>query len=178
MNYIDVSKFISLILRHKPEEINIKLDSNGWADVVELIAGIRKKGYDIDIGTLHEIVEQNNKQRFTFNEDKTKIRANQGHSINVDVELEELIPPNILYHGTSKRFLESILQQGLIKKNRNYVHLSIDEVTALIVGKRHGSPIVLKINSKQMYADGIKFYKSKNNVWLTDYVNAKYFIEN
>ncbi|QVK18163.1 RNA 2'-phosphotransferase [Mycoplasmatota bacterium] len=176
MNEIELSKFISLILRHKPEIINIKLDDNGWADVEVLINGINKKDFNINMGILERIVETNNKQRFAFNDNKTKIRANQGHSIAVDVELEELIPPDILYHGTSKRFLENILKDGITKQNRNHVHLSANVDTALIVGKRHGNPIVLKINSKQMSNDGIKFYKSKNNVWLTDYVNSKYFI--
>lgn len=176
MNEIELSKFISLILRHKPEIINIKLDDNGWADVEVLINGINKKDFNINMGILESIVETNNKQRFAFNDNKTKIRANQGHSIAVDVELEELIPPDILYHGTSKRFLENILKDGITKQNRNHVHLSANVDTALIVGKRHGNPIVLKINSKQMSNDGIKFYKSKNNVWLTDYVNSKYFI--
>jgi len=176
MNNKELSKFISLILRHKPETINIKLDKYGWANVNELINGIKKRGFIIDFKILSELVEKNSKQRFTFNEDKTQIRANQGHSLKVELELEELTPPDILYHGTSERFLENIIQEGIIKQSRNFVHLSTNEKTAIEVGKRHGSPVLLKINARTMFEDGLKFYKSKNNVWLTKYVNPIYII--
>lgn len=177
MDEVKLSKFISLILRHQPEVINIKLDEKGWANVDELINGINQKGYHIDVEILSEIVTNNNKQRFTFNDDKTKIRANQGHSIDVDVELEEAIPPDILYHGTSSKYVESIMKEGIRKQDRNYVHLSQDEKTAVMVGKRHGSPVVLRINARQMSMDGITFYQSKNKVWLTEYIDPKYFVK-
>lgn len=176
MNQIKLGKFISLILRHQPEIIDIELDEKGWANVDELINGIKRKGYNINIEILNNIVANNNKQRFAFNDDKTKIRANQGHSIDVDVELEELVPPDILYHGTSSRFKASIMQEGIKKQGRNYVHLSQDEDTAIMVGKRHGSPFIFRVNARQMHMDGIKFYQSKNKVWLTEYIDPKYFI--
>lgn len=169
-----LSVFISLILRHKPETIGIQLDEHGWANVDELIEGINNSGRKIDMEILEEIVRTDNKQRYSFNEDKTLIRANQGHSIPVDVELKEQQPPQILYHGTASRFLNSIMQDGLKPMSRLYVHLSSDMETAMKVGKRHGEPVVLKINSEEMCNDGIKFYLSENGVWLTKSVDMKY----
>ena len=125
--------------------------------------------------TLEDIVATDNKQRYSFNEDKSLIRANQGHSIPVDVELKENEPPEFLYHGTATRFLNSILNDGLKPMSRLYVHLSKDIETAWKVGKRHGDPVILKINSRDMYKDGYKFYLSENGVWLTEKVDAKYF---
>ena len=157
---VSLGKFISLILRHKPEIIGIELDKNGWANVDELLNGINKTRA-ITFDELEEIVNRNNKNRYSFNEEKTKIRANQGHSINVDVELNELVPPNILYHGTSKRFLKSIMHdKKILSKSRLYVHLSETFETAEDVGKRHGEPFVFIINTARMSNDGFKFYKS------------------
>ncbi len=173
-NLNKLSVFISLVLRHKPEAAHIALDEHGWADVEELLAGINETGRKIDMGMLEEIVRTNNKQRFSFNEDKTLIRANQGHSIPVDVELEEKQPPQFLYHGTADRFLESIMREGIKPMNRLYVHLSKDEETAVKVGKRHGDPIILLISADEMYQDGKKFYLSQNGVWLTKYIEKKY----
>lgn len=170
----NLSVFISLILRHKPEIINIKLDCEGWASVNELITGINELGRNIDITTLEEIVRTDDKNRYSFNQDKTKIRANQGHSVNVKVDLKEIAPPEVLYHGTASRFLNSILEKGILKGSRLYVHLSKDIKTALSVGKRHGSPIILKVNAKDMYSDDHKFYLSENGVWLCDFVPTKY----
>lgn len=171
-----LSKFLSLILRHKPEEIGISLDENGWADVLELLSGINNTGRKINIDLLEEIVKTDNKGRYSFNEDKTKIRANQGHSIKVDVELKEIIPPDILYHGTAERFITNILdkKQGLKPMSRLYVHLSKDYDTAIKVGIRHGNPVVLKINAKQMKEDGYLFYLSENGVYMTKSVPYKY----
>lgn len=171
---IELGRFISLILRHKPEAIGIKLDSKGWADVDELIRGINRAGKKIDMEVLERIVRENNKQRYSFNEDHTKIRANQGHSINVDVELKEEVPPDILYHGTATRFLESIKLYGIKKQNRQHVHLSADVETAIIVGKRHGKPVVLVIDTLKMREDGHKFYLSKNGVWLCGDISKDY----
>lgn len=171
--YQNLSKFISLILRHKPETIGITLDSHGWANVEDLINGINKT-HKITKEDLELIVKTDNKQRYSFNENHTKIRANQGHSINVDVELKECTPPDILYHGTAKKFLESIKREGLVSKSRLYIHLSKDINTAVSVGKRHGEPVVLEVDSKRMYNDGIKFYLSENGVWLTKHVSPKY----
>lgn len=169
----DISKFISLILRHKPEVIGIKLDEHGWADVAELIAGIRRT-QPFDMEMLEEIVRVDEKQRYSFNEDRTLIRANQGHSIPVDVELEQAKPPEILWHGTGMKYVESINEEGLIPKSRLYVHLSKDYETAINVGSRHGTPIVYKVSAKQMDEDGYIFMISANGVWLTKEVPVKY----
>ena len=169
-----LSVFISLILRHKPSEIGITLDNHGWADVNELIDGINRSGRSIDMKLLEEIVKTDNKGRYSFNEDKTLIRANQGHSIPVDVGLKEVIPPDILYHGTAMRFIDSIKQQGIKSMSRLYVHLSKDLDTAIKVGNRHGKSVVLRIDTKKMFEEGIKFYLSENGVWLTKFVDWKY----
>jgi putative RNA 2'-phosphotransferase len=172
----DTSKFMSLILRHKPEVIDISLDEHGWANVDEMIAGIAKtREFNMDI--LEEIVRTDEKQRYSFNEDKTLIRANQGHSIPVDVELDEAEPPRELYHGTGEKYVASIDVQGLIRKSRLYVHLSKDSDTAMKVGKRHGKPVVYIVKSGEMYKDGYKFYLSKNGIWLTKEVPAKYLVK-
>ena len=173
MSLINTSRFISLILRHKPSEIGIELDEHGWANVAELIEGINKK-QPFDMAQLEEIVASDDKQRYSFNEDKTLIRANQGHSIPVDVELKESLPPDILYHGTGEKYVSSINDMGLIPKSRLYVHLSKDMETAVNVGKRHGKPVIYIVDSKKMAADGYKFYLSVNNVWLTKKVPVEY----
>ena len=173
MSLTEISKYISLILRHKPEEIGITMDEHGWANVEELIQGICKtNGFNMDM--LEEIVATDNKQRYSFNEDHTLIRANQGHSIPVDVELEECVPPEILYHGTGEKFTDSIDVQGLITKSRLYVHLSKERETAVKVGQRHGKPVIYLVNSGDMQRDGYKFYRSVNGVWLTKEVPVKY----
>ncbi|EGT4117243.1 RNA 2'-phosphotransferase [Clostridioides difficile] len=169
-----LSVFISLILRHKPETIGIKLDDYGYADVNELIEKINNTGRNINIEILEQIVKEDNKQRYSFNEDRSKIRANQGHSINVNVELKELEPPRFLYHGTATRFLDNIKKEGIVSKSRLYVHLSNDIDTAVQVGKRHGVPVVLKINTGKMYENGYKFYLSENNIWLCKYIPFEY----
>ena len=169
-----LSKFISLVLRHKPDAAGIHLDEHGWADAGELMEGIRATGRRIDWKILEEIVRTDEKQRYSFNEDKTLIRANQGHSIPVDVELEEMAPPDRLYHGTASRFLESIRREGLKPMSRLYVHLSKDEETAVKVGKRHGAPVVLAIDAAAMHRDGSRFYLSQNGVWLTEGVKPEY----
>ncbi len=169
----DISKFMSLILRHKPEVIGISLDEHGWANVDELIAGIAKtKDFDMDI--LEEIVYTDNKQRYSFNEDKTLIRANQGHSVSVDVELQKLAPPKYLYHGTGEKYRAAIDSEGLKSKSRLYVHLSADIDTAIKVGSRHGKPVVYRVRTGAMQKDGYDFYKSVNGVWLTKEVPTKY----
>ena len=171
----NTSKFISLILRHKPEMIGITLDEHGWADVRELIDGINQsEGHTLDMEILEEIVQTDEKQRYSFNEDHTLIRANQGHSIPVDVELEEKTPPEFLWHGTGEKYVQSIDSVGLIPKGRLYVHLSKDEDTALNVGKRHGKPIIYKILSGKMSKAGFRFYLSKNGVWLIKEVPVRY----
>ena len=169
----NTSKYISLILRHKPEVIGITLDEHGWASVDELINGVSKT-YPLTMDALERIVAEDEKQRYSFNEDKTLIRANQGHSVPVDVELEEIEPPIVLYHGTGEKYVDSIDQIGLIPKSRLYVHLSSDINTAIMVGSRHGRPVVYVVDSKQMKIDGYKFYRSVNGVWLTKEVPVRY----
>ena len=172
MSYLkSVSIYLSLILRHKPEAAGITLDSHGWAKVDELIKGVRVK-YPLDMETLEEIVLTDNKQRYSFNEDHTLIRANQGHSIPVDVELEKLEPPEYLYHGTGEKYRQSIENIGLIPKSRLYVHLSDDMMTAVEVGGRHGDPVVYRVHTGAMHKAGFVFYRSKNGVWLTERVPA------
>jgi len=173
-NDVELGRFISLVLRHTPSAAGIQLDENGWAEVNELLAGANRARKWIDMETLERIVRENNKQRYSFNEDHTKIRANQGHSIQVDVELKAQIPPDTLYHGTATRFLDSIRQQGLTKQNRQHVHLSADATTATNVGSRHGKPVVLSVNAAAMVADGYTFYLSENGVWLCDAVPWEY----
>ena len=175
MSLQETSKFISLILRHKPETIGITLDEHGWANVDELIAGISRT-HEINREILEEIVRTDNKQRYSFNEDKTLIRANQGHSIPVDVELEEVEPPKYLYHGTGVKFRESIDAEGLKPKSRLYVHLSGDTATAKNVGQRHGKPIIYKVDAGAMHEDGYKFFLSVNGVWLTKEVPKQYLV--
>jgi len=173
MSLNETSKYIALILRHKPDAIGITLDEHGWASVSELIAGISKT-QPIDMAMLEQIVREDSKQRYSFNEDKTLIRANQGHSIPVDVELPELQPPEILYHGTGMKYVTSIDVQGLLPKSRLYVHLSADADTANKVGQRHGKPVIYIVHSGDMHRDGYHFYRSVNGVWLTKTVPVQY----
>ena len=168
-----ISKYISLILRHKPEVIVITLDEHGWADVNELIEGIRKST-DFDMQRLEKIVAEDEKQRYSFNDDKTLIRANQGHSIPVDVELEQKEPPAILWHGTGEKYTASIDEIGLIPKSRLYVHLSLDQQTAKKVGARHGKPVTYQVDAEAMSRDGYNFFLSANGIWLTKAVPAQY----
>lgn len=169
-----LSIFISLVLRHNPGAANIQLDEHGWANVEDLLDGINSTCRNINMKTLEEIVAADNKKRYSFNEDKTLIRANQGHSIPVDVGLSEQEPPELLYHGTADRFLTGIMINGLKPMSRLYVHLSRDIETAAKVGGRHGKPVILKVDSGAMHRDGLKFYLSANGVWLTKYVESKY----
>ncbi|MGN1064481.1 MAG: RNA 2'-phosphotransferase [Thermoguttaceae bacterium] len=173
MSLRETSKFIALILRHKPETIGITLDEHGWANVDELIEGVNMT-YPLTMEELEEIVRTDEKQRYSFNDDKTLIRANQGHSIPVDVELKEVHPPKYLYHGTGEKYVPSIDIQGLIPKSRLYVHLSGDIETAVKVGSRHGKPVVYRVSAEQMVEAGMLFYKSVNGVWLTKNVPARY----
>ena len=169
----NVSKFISMILRHKPEAIGITLDEHGWADVSELITGVNKTD-PLTMEDLERIVDEDEKQRYSFNEDKTLIRANQGHSVPVDVELEQVEPPEFLYHGTATKYEESIDREGLIPKSRLYVHLSGAEETARKVGIRHGKPVIYRIRSGEMHRDGYVFFRSVNGVWLIKAVPPMY----
>ncbi|MEG0761400.1 RNA 2'-phosphotransferase [Chryseobacterium sp.] len=169
-----ISKFLSYILRHHPELIDLNLDEKGWANVNEIIAKSATDNQGFTFEELNEIVETNDKKRFVFNEDKTRIRANQGHSIGIDLNLKPQQPPELLYHGTAQANVDSILKNGIEKRSRQHVHLSLDIETATKVGMRHGKPIILTISTGKMFEDGILFYLSENNVWLTDFVNPCY----
>ena len=165
-----ISKALSYILRHKPEKFNIKLDKNGWAKVDEILDRL-----ETNKELLIEVVETNDKKRFAFNEDMTSIRASQGHSIDVDVELKKCVPPFTLYHGTKKQFVDTIKKDGLKSMNRQYVHLSKDTETAEIVaGRRSGDDVILEIQARAMYADNVDIYLSENGVYLVKDVDAKY----
>ncbi|MEW4566253.1 RNA 2'-phosphotransferase [Tautonia sp. JC769] len=174
---IRVSKFLSLVLRHAPGSIGLTLDEGGWASVEELIACAGRHGTRLDRELIVEVVASNDKQRFRLSDDGLRIRASQGHSIAVDLGLEPVTPPEVLYHGTARRFLEAILREGLRPSGRQHVHLSGDEETAVAVGRRHGSPVVLRVAAGRMAADGLVFYRSDNGVWLTDRVPSAYLEE-
>jgi len=169
-----ISKLVSLVLRHQPEAIGLQLDENGWTNVQELIHQLNKNGISTDMEMINRVVDTNDKKRFSFNKDKTMLRANQGHSIEVELDLKTATPPEILYHGTAERFLASILKEGLTKQQRQHVHLSWQMETAKAVGSRHGKPVILTINAGAMQEDGFSFYLSHNNVWLVDAVPVQY----
>ncbi|MEM7303872.1 MAG: RNA 2'-phosphotransferase [Pseudomonadota bacterium] len=169
---VKASKFLSLVLRHKPATIGLSLDEQGWIDVDELLAACEEHDVELSRELLHEVVATNNKQRFVIRDGR--IRASQGHSISIDLDLAPQVPPDCLYHGTASRFLDSIRAEGLVSKSRQHVHLSLDEATAVNVGKRHGAPVVLTIDAKAMHEDGCVFYVSENGVWLTARVATKY----
>jgi len=165
-----ISKFLSLLLRHKPQTIGLKLDVHGWADIDEIIE--KSQNIQLNRALIDEVVVKNDKQRFIIK--NNKIRANQGHSISVDLEFKAVPPPNMLYHGTATHFLKSIMEIGLTKQKRQHVHLSKEIATALNVGKRHGEVVLLEIDTEKMFENGYKFYLSENGVWLTDFVPVHY----
>ena len=169
-----MSKFLSLVLRHKPELIGLTLDQNGWASVEDLIRLANRHGIRLTRPLLMQIVADNEKKRFALSDNGERIRASQGHSVKVDLGLPPALPPEILYHGTASRFLESILAGGLHSANRQHVHLSPDVATAMRVGQRHGSPVVLVIRSGEMAVAGHTFFVSANGVWLTDRVSQEF----
>ena len=178
MNLTTVSKFLAMVLRHKPEEVGLTLDRQGWCDTEKLVEAFSKKFEGFTMKDLEEIVSTDNKGRYAFNEDKTLIRAVQGHSVKcVDLDFEEVDWDTVkgkLVHGTGEKYVENILKQGLIPKSRQYVHLSADKSTAVKVGQRHGKPVLFKIDTDGMKQAGYKLFKSENNVYLVKEVPAKY----
>jgi putative RNA 2'-phosphotransferase len=172
-----ISKFLSLVLRHQPEKIGLGLDDAGWALVADLISGCRREGVSFTEGELKIVVQENDKKRFEFSTDGMKIRASQGHSIEVELEYEPLAPPETLYHGTADRFLASIRKSGLLKQSRHHVHLSADRDPAIKVGTRHGRPVVLLVAAGRMHAAGQAFFRSTNGVWLTEHVPPEFLSE-
>lgn len=169
-----ISKFLSLILRHQPEVVGLSLEESGWISIEKLIKACTDYGKNFTFAELKEVVETNDKKRFAFNENETKIRANQGHSIKVEIEFEEKIPPAILYHGTAEKNVGAIFAKGLKKMARHHVHLSADVETARKVGIRYGKPVIFQIDTEKMRAEGFKFYVSANNVWLIESIPPKF----
>lgn len=163
---------MSYILRHQPDSVGLTLAPGGWVAVGDLLSALK-----ISRDHLDEVVSTNDKQRFEYSEDSTKIRARQGHSAEVDLQYEAATPPDLLYHGTATRFLESIFENGLNKGKRHHVHLSVDRETMIAVGSRHGKPVVLEVNAKQMLSDGNQFFVTGNRVWLTEHVAPQYLRE-
>ncbi len=173
LNKTSLSKLLSFVLRHDPGSIGLTLDRGGWADVDDLLD---KAGHQITRSELETVVQTSDKQRFALSSDGRRIRANQGHSIDVDLGLLAACPPDVLFHGTVQKFLSAILEHGLTPQARHHVHLSADTATAQSVGARRGTPIVLRINAKAMHEAGHLFYRSQNGVWLTDHVPASFLM--
>jgi putative RNA 2'-phosphotransferase len=172
--HVRVSKFLSLVLRHHPERVGVTLDREGWVSVTRLLEALETHGLRVTPDELREVVHANDKQRFSFSPDGLSVRANQGHSVKVELGYEPLQPPPTLYHGTAERFLPSIKEQGLLKGGRHHVHLSEQEATAVAVGRRYGRPVILSIASGAMHADGHLFFRSANGVWLTEHIPVRY----
>lgn len=171
---ITVSKFLSKYLRHEPEALGLTLEPGGWVLIDDLLKGADMRGFPVSRKELLQVVAENDKQRFSVDETETKIRANQGHSTSVDLQLIEVAPPDLLFHGTVNKFLDSILFEGLKKMSRHHVHLSQDVETAAKVGERRGKPVILIVDSAKMSADGYQFQRSENGVWLVDHVPPRY----
>lgn len=169
-----ISKFLSLILRHQPEVVGLTLEENGWIPVEKLIKACADYGKPFTFAELKSVVETNDKKRFAFNEDETKIRANQGHSLEVEIEFEQRTPPEILYHGTAERNVDVIFGEGLKKMSRHHVHLSAETETATKVGTRYGKPIIFQVDTASMINEGFEFYVSANGVWLVENVPPKF----
>jgi putative RNA 2'-phosphotransferase len=171
---VRISKTLSFWLRHRPEDAGLTLDAQGWTDIDALLAALSAHGLPGDIDTLLVVVEGNDKQRFEVTPDLAQIRARQGHSVPVELGLEPQTPPELLYHGTVERFLQTILTKGLTKMGRSHVHLSADIETARKVGARRGAPIVLVVEAAAMHAENHAFFLTANLVWLTDHVSPNY----
>jgi putative RNA 2'-phosphotransferase len=169
-----ISKFLSLILRHAPEKVGLTLEENGWVKVDDLIAACGQNGRALTRKELEEVVETNDKKRFSFDVTGDKIRANQGHSVKVEIEFEKKTPPEILYHGTTEKNVNSILQRGLQKMRRHHVHLSSDKETARKVGTRYGKPVIFEVDAKAMLENNFEFFVSANGVWLIENVPARF----
>ena len=169
-----ISKFLSFVLRHEPQSIGLSLDEAGWARVDEMLAKANARGKRLDRALLQHVIDTNDKKRFAFSDDGARIRANQGHSIEVALGLPAVTPPDVLYHGTATRFLDSILATGLDKRNRHHVHLTDNLATATAVGRRYGKLVLLAVDAQRMSADGHVFHRSDNGVWLTHAVPPQY----
>lgn len=170
----NISKNLSFVLRHRPDSIGLELGDGGWVVLDELIAALARGGKTVSREVIEQIVAESDKQRFELSDDRTRIRARQGHSVEVDLGYEPATPPDVLYHGTAEKNLESIYQKGLVKANRHHVHLSTNQQTMLQVAMRHGKPVLLSIDARRMFADGHEFFVTGNHVWLTNHVPPEY----
>jgi putative RNA 2'-phosphotransferase len=164
---VRISKFLSKVLRHAPGSVGLRMDEAGWVDVDDLLAAAARARVALDRPTLERVVAENDKQRFALSPDGLRIRASQGHSVAVQLGLEPRTPPDVLFHGTADRNLDSIRADGLIPGGRTHVHLSADEATAVNVGRRHGRPVVLRVRAGELHRAGHAFFRSDNGVWLT-----------
>jgi putative RNA 2'-phosphotransferase len=169
-----VSKNLSYVLRHRPDSVGLVLDDGGWVQVDGLLAAFARADKPISREILTKVVAENDKQRFEFSEDRSRIRARQGHSAPVELGYEPATPPDVLYHGTATKNLDSIFQHGLLKGRRHHVHMSTNKETMLQVGMRHGKPVLLAIDAKRMFEDGREFFVTGNHVWLTEHVPPQY----
>jgi putative RNA 2'-phosphotransferase len=174
---IKVSKYLAKHLRHTPEALRLTLEPGGWVRVDDLLAACANRHFYISRAELNEVVAKNDKQRFAFDESGERIRANQGHSVEVDLQLEQIAPPDVLYHGTSRAVVGALYRDGIRKMSRHHVHLSAEVETAMKVGGRHGVPVVIRIDARRMHADGHVFYRSDNGVWLVESVPPEYFLQ-
>lgn len=171
---VRISKYLSKHLRHQPERLGLTLEPGGWVEIEALLSAAAKNNFPITHEELEEVVRQNDKKRFSIDPTGEKIRANQGHSVEVDLQLDPKTPPDFLYHGTARKTLEGILERGILRMSRHHVHLSKDQETARKVGMRHGKPVILEINAAAMHKDGHVFYCSDNGVWLVESVPPQY----
>src|SRR4051794_1441040 len=171
---VKISKYLSKHLRHQPERLGVVLEPGGWVAVDELLKACAAHAFPVSREELEQVVAASDKQRFAFSEDGARIRANQGHSVEVDLGLPPVEPPAVLYHGTGAASVDSILASGLQRRGRHHVHLSPDVETAVRVGRRHGKPVVFAVDAARMAADGVPFYVSENGVWLVDAVPPRY----
>jgi putative RNA 2'-phosphotransferase len=171
---VKVSKYLSKHLRHQPQRLGLELQPGGWVDVDELLQVLARNAFHVSRSELEEVVRQNDKQRFTLDAATNRIRANQGHSVKIDLQLEPSEPPTLLYHGTGEQTIPALLSAGIRKMGRHHVHLTPNFETAVSVGRRHGVPVVLSVDSATMHRDGLVFYRSDNGVWLVDEVPPRY----
>lgn len=173
---IKTSKFLSFVLRHEPEAIGLTLDPAGWVDVDELLAAMVRHGRGITRATLEEVVATNDKKRFSLSDDGRRIRASQGHSIEVELGYEPAEPPEVLFHGTCERFVDAIQRDGLLRMQRHHVHLTDQVATAVKVGERRGKAVIFTVAAKRMREEGFEFFRSANGVWLTEHVPTKFLM--
>jgi len=177
VNHVRISKLLALALRHQPTALGLSLDAHGWAPVEDVLRGLRDRDLEISEEELEQVVATSDKQRFALSADGARIRANQGHSVRVDLGLSPAVPPEVLFHGTTTRFVDSIRESGLVPGARTHVHLSSDEATARSVAlRRRGPHVILRVRAGDLHRAGVAFYRSDNGVWLTDAVPPTHLV--